>query len=615
MRFVVPSEIVSCGVVAHADLSVTWRVWAPNARDVELVLFDGERQRRLPMNPEVRGCFRHTEADIAEGWRYAFRIDGGPSRPDPRSLWQPDGVHHPSAVLFPERFVWTDHDWRGVARADLVFYELHVGTFTAEGTFDAVIPRLAELRDLGVTAIELMPVAQFPGTRNWGYDGVQLFAPQNSYGGPHGLQRLVDACHAHGLAIFLDVVFNHFGPEGNYVHEFGPYGSKRYRTPWGPAFNFDGPGSDFVRAFVLDNMRLWLDAYHFDGLRLDATHAMFDIRPKHILREARETADEIQRRTGRLLHLVPESLQNDVRVIQAPELGGHGLDAEWNEDPHHVLHAYLTGERHGKYVDFGRMSDFVKLFERTFALDGQYSEYRGRVWGGPDAGLPGDRFIVGSQNHDHIGNRARGDRLTTQLTPAQLRLAAAFTLLSPHLPFLFMGEEYGEENPFAFFCSFQDAQLIDNVRVGRQRDYELEGIIPDPQDEETFLRCRLSWAWPERTHHAGLRHLYRDLLTARREWPALRDFRNRTARLLPDADEGPILELVRGAKDAEALWIYFNLSASSQPFPGRADAVPLLSTEAARYQGSRIHEGGIREMAPYECLVTATKNPRARRGS
>jgi maltooligosyltrehalose trehalohydrolase len=593
--------VQGCGPAAQPDGSVRWRVWAPNAGQVDLVLIDGDRRHAVPMRREDGGYFTHTAAGVAEGQRYAYRLDGGPERPDPCSPWQPDGVHRPSAVHFPDRFPWTDRGWPGVRREDLVFYELHVGAFTPEGTFDAVIPRLPALRELGVTAVEILPVAQFPGPRNWGYDGVHPYAPQNSYGGPHGLQRLVDACHAHGLAAFLDVVYNHFGPEGNYVHEFGPYYSDRYCTPWGPAFNYDGRGCGAVRAFVLDNVRHWIGTYHLDGLRLDAVHAMFDMSPRHILREIKEAADGAAARHGRRAHVIAESLRNDVRMVLPPGRGGHGLDAEWNEDFHHALHAYLTGERHGKYVDFGPARDLARVLERTFVLDGVHSHYRGRRWGAPAAGVPGDRFVIGTQNHDHVGNRARGERLAALAGPAVPRLAASLLLLAPHLPLLFMGEEYGEQNPFLFFCSFEDAQVVENVRRGRRRDYALQGDVPDPQDEATFAASRLSWSWPEGSPGAGLRRLYRDLLAARRTWPALRDFERRTARLLPDGETGPVLELVRG----EALHAFFNLESRPQPLPagaGQGGAV-LFTSEAAGYGGGRPAGESIAELRSHECVV------------
>ncbi len=592
-----------CGAIGLPDGSVRWRVWAPRARQVELVRIGG-RRRAVPMQREDVGYFVHTEANIAEGQRYAYRLDNGPERPDPASLWQPDGIHAPSAVLRSERFAWTDDGWRGVAREDLVFYELHVGTFTPEGTFEAIIPRLPALKELGVTAVEIMPVAQFPGRRNWGYDGVHPYAVQNSYGGPHGLQKLVDACHAAGLALFLDVVYNHLGPEGNYLHEFGPYFTDRHHTPWGRAINYDGPDSGPVREFVLDNVRLWFEAYRVDGLRLDATHAMHDAGPVHILRQIKEAADGAAARLGRRALVVAEHLRNDVRVVRQPEQGGHGLDAQWNDDFHHAVHAFLTGERQGYYQDFGPARDLPRVLEGAFILEGGFSRYRGRPFGAPAGDVPGDRFVSYVQNHDQVGNRARGDRLTTLLSdPARLRLAASLLLLSPQLPLLFMGEEYGEERPFPFFCSFLNPRLADAVRKGRRRDYTalMEGEVPDPQDEATNASARLSWSWPDGSPRAGLRRLYQDLLAARRQWPALRDFTRRPARLLPDAEAGPVLELRRG----EAVRAFFNLSGEPQPLPdlGAGPRELLFSSEESRYSGARREGQPVAELLPYECVV------------
>jgi maltooligosyltrehalose trehalohydrolase len=510
-------------------------------------------------------------------------------------------------VLRPERFAWADEGWRGVAREDLVLYELHVGTFTPEGTFEAVIPRLPALKELGVTAVEIMPVAQFPGRRNWGYDGVHPYAVQNSYGGPHGLQKLVDACHAAGLALILDVVYNHLGPEGNYLQEFGPYFTDRHHTPWGRAVNYDGPDSGPVRDFVLDNVRLWFEAYRVDGLRLDATHAMHDAGPVHTLRRIKEAADEAAATLGRSALVIAEDLRNDVRVVRPVGQEGHGHDAQWNDDFHHAAHAYLTGERGGYYQDFGPARDLPRVLERTFVLDGGFCRYRGRPFGAPAGDVPGDRFVVYLQNHDQVGNRARGDRLTTLLGgPARQRLAASLLLLSPHLPLLFMGEEYGEERPFQFFCSFLNPRLAEAVRKGRRRDYAafMHGDVPDPQDEATFAASQLSWSWPEGTARAGLRRLYQDLLTARREWPALRDFARREARLLPDAETGPLLELRRGGS-GEVVHAFFNLSGEAQPLPegGAYPAEVLFSSEASRYLGGRREGEPVRELLPHECVV------------
>jgi maltooligosyltrehalose trehalohydrolase len=497
-----------------------------------------------------------------------------------------------------------------VRREELVFYELHVGTFAPEGTFDGVIPRLPELYDLGITALEIMPVGQFPGDRNWGYDGVLAYAAQDTYGGPHGLQRLVDACHAAGLAIVLDVVYNHFGPEGNYMAEFGSYFNNQYAIPWGAAVNYDGRDCTAVRDFVLDNVRMWLEEFHFDGLRLDAVHAIFDLGARHILRAIQEVAEDVGSRRGWPAMVVAESDLNDPCVLYSREHGGHGLDAQWSDDFHHAIHAFLTGERGGYYVDFGEAHHLAKAFDCPFVYAWDYSRFRGRKHGALPAGLSGDRFVVSIQNHDQVGNRARGDRLSSLLeSPSKQRLAASLLLLSPYLPLLFMGEEYGEEAPFPFFCSFSDSKLVQAVHEGRRKEFEAfgwQGEVPDPQAEATFAAAKLSWAWPEGTPRAGLRRLYRDLISARREWPSLRDFQRRSARLLPDAQRGPILELIRGEVAAgSSIRICFNLSDQPQPV---LDGFPtgmrmLFSSEATDYGGSRDAAGAIAALYPFECIV------------
>jgi maltooligosyltrehalose trehalohydrolase len=595
-----------CGAVGLPDRTVHWTVWAPKAHRVDLVLIDQGRRQSLPMGRQERGFFTAERIEVPEGQRYAIRLGDGPERPDPCSLWQPQGVHGPSAVVRTSRFRWTDRDWQGVRRQDLVFYELHVGTFTPEGTFAAIIPRLDSLRELGVTALQLMPVGQFPGKRNWGYDGVHPYAAQDSYGGPRGLQELVDACHAHELAVFLDVVYNHLGPEGNYLSEFGPYFTDRYRTPWGMAFNYDGAASDPVRDYVLDNARMWLDEFHIDGLRLDAVHAIYDFGARHLLQAVKAVADEVAGLSGRRVHVAAESDLNDPRLLRPPERGGYGLDAQWSDDFHHAVHTVLTGEATGYYADFGRADQLSRVLEQPFLYAGAYSAFRDRKHGAPPEGISGDRFVVCLQNHDQVGNRPGGDRLGVILgDPAKQRLATSLLLLSPYLPLLFMGEEYGEDRPFPFFCSFGDPELVQAVREGRRRefaDFTWEGGVPDPHDEGIFTAARLTWSWPEGTPRAGLRRLYRDLLAARRAWPALRDFENRSTRLLPSG----VLEMIRGtASAADGLTVWFNLSGRPQsltpdPAPGR-DA--LFSSEAPAYGGQRNDRMARNRLLPHECMV------------
>jgi maltooligosyltrehalose trehalohydrolase len=586
---------------------------------VDLVLIDGGHRRQVTMQPEAGGYHRHEETGAPEGQKYAFRLDDGPERPDPCSLRQPDGVHGPSAIVRPDRFSWSDGGWKGVRREDLVFYELHVGTFSPEGTFEGVISRLRDLRELGVTAVEIMPVAQFPGTRNWGYDGVLPYAAQESYGGPHGLQRMVDACHAEGLAIFLDVVYNHFGPEGNYLGEFGRYFNDCYKTPWGAAVNYDGHGCDAVRDYVLDNVRMWLEEFHFDGLRLDAVHAFFDLGSRHILRAIEEVAEAAADRRSWPATVVAESDLNDPRLLYPRERGGHALAAQWADDFHHAAHVFLTGERDGYYVDFGGPEKLARALECPFVYAWDYSPFRGRKHGAPPDGLSGDCFVVCLQNHDQVGNRARGDRLNQLLDPpAKQRLAAGLLLLSPYLPLLFMGEEYGEESPFPFFCSFGDPALVEAVREGRKREFEAfswQGEVPDPQGEETFASAKLSWSWPEGTPRAGLRRLYRDLLAARREWPALRDFENRSVRLMKgDQGAGPILELVRGGESSGgSVRALFNLGDRPARFPGgvAGEISVLFRSEAVEYGGRRLESGTAGELDPFELIVLGPPSWRA----
>ena len=556
----------------YIDNQWHFRVWAPFASSVLLVIKANDRSNAFyEMQPGASGYHTFALSNLNSGDRYGYSLDHGDVRPDPCALWQPDGVHKMSGLYDPRAFDWQANDWRKIERKDLVFYELHVGTFTSEGTFEAAIDRFDDLIDLGITAVELLPVSQFPGVRNWGYDGVHLMAAQNSYGGPAGLQRFIDAAHQKGLAVYLDLVLNHFGPEGNYVSQFGPYYSKRYTTPWGPAFNFDDRHSDPVRRFTLESIWHWIADFRFDGLRLDAVHAMFDIRSQHILADIKLVADAAAASNQREALVVVESLMNDVRMIRPLQAGGYGLDAEWNEDFHHAWLAYLIEERHGKYVDFGDVKELATVMQDTFSLGGRYSEFRGRGWGNKVGDLPGDRFIIGVQNHDHVGNRAMGERTGELLSPPMQRLSACLMLFSPYLPLIFMGEEYGETNPFLFFCSFEDPHLIANVRVGRQRDYDLAGEIPDPQSPDSFTRSKLSWTWQENPDRLRLRNLYKQLLAYRKQWPALQDTQYREVSFWPSADEPKVLVMRRGQQA--------DRSESRQDF--RLSTSPKLSASSA----------------------------------
>lgn len=626
------------GAIRQPDGSVEWRLWAPKAGQVQLVLQRDERHDEHDMAAEPNGYFTFHAASVAEGDRYTYRLLERGQFPDPASRWQPDGVHAPSAVFFPDDYPWSDSGWTGVPREELVIYELHVGTFTLEGTFDAAVPRLEQLRELGVTAIEIMPVAQFPGGRNWGYDGVFLYAVQNSYGGPRGLQQLVDAAHGEGLAVFLDVVYNHFGPEGCYLSQFGPYFTDRYHTPWGGAVNYDGPDSDPVRRFVVENARMWVRDFHVDGLRLDAVHAIHDFSARHILAELQDGVQELAREQGRTVHVIAETNQNNVRLIDPVERNGFGLDGLWSDDFHHCVRVLLTGNREGYYRDFSRPEHLAKALEQVFVYDGQYSPFRRRRHGMLVGNRDRSRFVVCIHNHDQIGNRALGDRSAAYLPEPAQRLACGLLLISPCVPLLFMGEEYAERHPFPFFCSFGDEPLVEAVRRGRREEFaalefQWDDEIPDPQAVTTFNSAKLAWQWPEGTFHARLRRLYADFLTARRTWPGLLDRERTKARVVKSSlgnaggEESPtILVIERGG--AQGVLICANLtnrrvplynvarlsesssrnsesctakplSAEDNPFSDKC----LLSTEARKYGGIRDTTGWIDELLPLELVI------------
>ncbi len=478
----------------------------------------------MPLERGDRGYHERVVEDAAPGTRYVYRLDGATERPDPASRAQPQGVHGPSQVLGGDTFRWSDHGWDGLPLSAYILYELHVGTFTPEGTFDGVIRRLDDLAGLGVTAVELMPVAQFPGSHNWGYDGVYPFAVHPAYGGPDGLKRLVDACHGRGLAVVLDVVYNHLGPEGNYLGAFGPYFTDRYRTPWGAGLNFDGPHSDEVRCFFIENALEWVTEFHIDALRLDAVHAIVEHSARTFLEELAADVHARAERLSRRIYVIAESNLNDPRLLRPPERGGYGLDAQWSDDFHHALHVLLTGERTGYYEDFGTLRDLERAFADGFVRTGGYSAFRRRRHGAPSRDIPAEQFVVCAQNHDQVGNRALGERLSQLVSFEALKLAAATLLLSPYVPLLFMGEEYAEPSPFLYFTSHTDPQLAEAVRRGRGEEFAAfgwQGEVPDPQAEATFLRSRLNHALRREGRHRLLLEFYTELIRLRKDLPAL----------------------------------------------------------------------------------------------
>jgi maltooligosyltrehalose trehalohydrolase len=490
----------------------------------------------------------------------------------------------------PDAFQWADTGWQGLPVADLIIYELHVGTFSRAGTFDGVVERLPMLRDLGVTAIEIMPVSEFPGSRNWGYDGVSTYAVQSTYGGPNGLKRLVDAAHRQGLAVLLDVVYNHLGPEGNYLREFGPYFSDRYRTTWGDGLNLDGPDSDEVRRYVVDNAVYWVTEYHLDGLRLDAVDRIVDLSPVHIAEELGAAVHAQGEALGRRTLVIAEIDANDPRWVRPREVGGFGMDAHWSDDFHHSVHVALTGEQKGYYADFTEPGAIAKVLGRRYVNDGRYSPHRRRRHGRSAVDVSADRFVVAIQNHDQVGNRARGERLASLVSRDALRLAAALLLLSPYVPLLFMGEEHGETDPFLYFVSHSDPALIEAVRKGRQEEFASfgwKGEIPDPQAEETFEASRPRWDRAESEEGARMVALYRELIRLRRTEPALRPG---AAAVRVRNDEAAGWVAVRYDTEASVLQAVFNLAAEVRvvPLAGDGQWSIALSSDAPAYGGRGI---------------------------
>lgn len=511
---------------AREEGGYRFRVWAPRAKEVRLKL-TAPGEAVLEMEAQAGGYYERLVEGVEAGARYLYRLDGEKERPDPASRYQPEGVHAASELV-DERFAWTDEGWPGLKLEDCVFYELHTGTFSAAGTFDGVSERLHHLVELGITMIELMPVGQFPGERNWGYDGCYPYAVQASYGGPEGLKRLVNACHAVGVGVALDVVYNHLGPEGNYLGEFGPYFTERYRTPWGQAVNFDGAESDEVRRFFVESAERWVREFHIDALRLDAVHAIHDESAYPFLEELGDAVHLLGEQLGRRVHVVAESDRNDPRVVERQALGGIGLDAVWNDDFHHALRTVVTGERDGYFVDFGAVGQLGKAYAEGFVRDGSYSAFHERRHGRSSRGVEAERFVVFSQNHDQTGNRMLGERLAALVDFERLKTAAAACVLSPFLPLLFMGEEYAETAPFLYFTSHGDAGLVEAVRAGRKSEFAAfawQGEPPDPQAEETFQASKLKWYLKEHGRHAAMLDLYRTMLRLRKATAALATLR------------------------------------------------------------------------------------------
>jgi maltooligosyltrehalose trehalohydrolase len=524
------------GAAVQPD-GVMFRVWAPRLDDLQVVIRSDPPMVLAMQQEEEEGEFAVFAEGLGAGCDYMLRTGAGRQLPDPVSRWLPHGVHGPTRVLDSAAFSWSDQNWRGIPLRDYLIYELHTGTFSPEGTFAGIVPRLSYLRELGVTAVEIMPVAEFPGRRNWGYDGVGMYAPQSSYGGPAAFKSLVDACHQQGLAVVLDVVYNHLGPEGNYLSEFGPFFTSCYRTPWGDAINYGGAGSDGVRRFFVDNALYWLNEYHVDALRLDAIHGIFDPSARHFLREMADEFHAEAARLGRAAFLIAESDLNDTRVISPPAQGGYGLDAQWNDDFHHALHTALTGDDRGYFSDFEGLPHLAKALTDGFVYDGLRSRFRGRRHGSSSKDRPGEQFVVCTQNHDQVAN-APGVGAARPTSIEQQRLAAAILLCAPFLPLLFMGEEYGESNGFYYFTDHTDPALAGAVSEGRRNEvaeFLADAEFADPQDPFTFERSKLCWNRALQEPHAGVLAWYRDLIALRKQVPALSNCRKDLARTAFDS--------------------------------------------------------------------------------
>jgi maltooligosyltrehalose trehalohydrolase len=558
-------------------------VWAPDADKVGLSL----QERTVPMKRQPSGWW-HIEVDgLPAETDYAFVVDGSQPLPDPRSPWQPNGVHGPSRTVDHTAFAWQHDAWRPASLAEAVIYELHIGTFTPQGTFEAAIEKLDYLTGLGITHVEVMPVAEFSGERGWGYDGVDLYAPHHSYGRPDALKRLVDACHARGLAVLLDVVYNHLGPAGNYLERFGPYFTERYHTPWGKAINYDQAGSDEVRCFVVDNALMWLRDYRFDGLRLDAVHAILDQSAVHILEQMAAETRRLSAQTGRDYVLIAESDLNDPRLVRSVDLGGYGLDAAWSDDFHHALHALLTGERAGYYADFGTIEGLARAIRDVYVYDGRYSDYRRRSHGRPVGELPADRFVVAAQNHDQVGNRAKGERLEHLAGERRARIAAAVLLTAPSVPLVFQGQEWAASSPFQYFTAHEDPDLARAVSEGRKREFAAfgwqPGDVPDPQALETFERSRLDWDEVDREPHAAMLDWYRDLIELRDSVADLTNTDLRYVDVTFSGDEG-WLKVRRGD-----VLLIVNLSDGRRSFEvASSSTLRLASDAAARFEDGRL---------------------------
>lgn len=560
-------------------------VWAPKAQTVSLQLND--RKVALPLEKAALGYWKLLTSQVKPGDNYFFLIDEK-ELPDPASLYQPEGVHGPSEAVDLSDFEWTDNQWQNPDQSDYIIYELHTGTFSEEGNFKGIESKLDHLSDLGITAIEIMPVAQFPGERNWGYDGVFPFAVQNTYGGAKGLMHLIDTCHKKGIAVIIDAVYNHIGPEGNYLPEFGAYFTDKYKTPWGDAVNFDDAYCDAVREFYIENALMWFRDFHVDALRLDAVHAIKDFSPKHILQAIKEETNKLMASTGKTHYLMVELDLNDNRFVTTIEQGGYGMDAQWIDEFHHALRVTAGGERDGYYSDFNGIADLAKSYRDAYVYDGIYSPHRLKTFGNKVSENPGKQFIAFSQNHDQVGNRMLGERSSQLFNVEMQKLMAGAVLVSPYIPLLFMGEEWGAKSPFQYFVSHGDPELIKAVQKGRKEEFaafHAKGVAPDPQDEETFKRSKLNWNELKSNEHSIMFDYYKTLISLRKKLPALTSLNRKDLIVNCNADQ-QMLYLERW-HNGQKVYCLLNFSKKQQPvdLPGNDYINCIFNSADSKFNG------------------------------
>jgi maltooligosyltrehalose trehalohydrolase len=571
----------------HADVLL----WAPLAKNVQLVLKDGNN---IPLEENGFGYWYTSTSDLRPGDRYKFQVNDQDPLPDPASLSQPDGVHEYSRAVDIRQFSWQDEQWNNIPLSEYIIYELHTGTFSASGDFSGIIPSLDHLLELGVNAIEIMPVAQFPGARNWGYDGVFPFAVQSSYGGPEKLQELVQACHQKGIAVILDVVYNHVGPEGNYFGQYGPFFTDKYQTPWGQAINFDDEYCDGVRDYFIENVLMWFRDFHIDALRMDAVHAIKDLSATHILQDIRKHVDRYMESSGKSHHLIIECDLNDPRFLDGPEKNGFGMDAQWIDEFHHALRVTAGEPAAGYYEDFGGIKLLEKSYQDAYVYDGQYSAHRKKLFGKPAGEHNGSAFIVFSQNHDQVGNRMLGERSGTLYSFEMQKLLAGAVICSPFIPMLFMGEEWGETNPFLYFVSHTDQELNMMVRKGRKAEFAAfhsQGEAPDPDKEETFLNSKLQWELLQQEIHQTMFKYYKELIALRKSHPALHN-NNRNQVQARSYEQENCLVLKRWEGE-ETSYCFMNFSKDPQRLSldeASGTLVPLLNSAEAKWNGPDLSE-------------------------